>query len=67
MTKTLELTLTVREEDYDIDVYDPESGEFVSFRFDRNDDACEIDGVLGNEIRSWVYLMQDHLDDESVV
>lgn len=65
MTRRLEITLEVRKNDYDVDVYEPETGDFVSFTFEHDDEIVEIDNVLGSEIRSWVYMMMDHLEDEA--
>lgn len=65
MTRRLEITLTVRENDFDVDVFEPETGNFVSYTFEHDDEVVEIDYVLGAEIRSWVYMMMNLLEDEA--
>ena len=67
MTRLLEITLVVRPDNFDVDIYEPESGDFVSATFTDDDKYSDIDRFLGNEIRSWISLMKDAMDDESVV
>ena len=64
MTRMLEITLVVREDDFDVDIYEPQSGDFVSATFTDDDKYSDIDRFIGNEIRSWINLMKDEMDDE---
>lgn len=65
MTRLLEITLEVRDKDFDVDIYEPETGDFVSATFTDEDRYSDMDKFIGNEIRSWVSLMQDELREES--
>lgn len=67
MTKLLEITLVVRNDNFDVDIHEPESGDFVSATFTDDDKYSDMDRFIGNEIRSWINLMKDEMDDESVV
>lgn len=67
MTRHLEITLEVRETDFDVDIYEPETGDFVSATFTNDDKYSDMDRFVGNEIRSWISMMRDEMDDESVV
>ena len=64
MTRLLEITLVVRRDNFDVDIYEPESGDFVSATFTDDDKYSDMDRFLGNEIRSWISLMKDEMDDE---
>ena len=64
MTRMLEITLVVRDNDFDVDIYEPESGDFVSATFTDDDKYSDMDIFVGNEIRSWVSMMRDQMDDE---
>lgn len=64
MTRLLEITLVVRHDNFDVDIYEPESGDFVSATFTDDDKYSDMDSFLGNEIRSWISLMKDEMGDE---
>ena len=67
MTRLLEIALEVRKNEFDVDIYEPETGDFVSATFTNDDKYSDMDRFVGNEIRSWISLMKDEMDDESVV
>lgn len=64
MTRLLEITLVVRHDNFDVDIYQPESGDFVSATFTDDDKYSDMDRFIGNEIRSWISMMKDEMDDE---
>lgn len=58
--KTLEITLvTISDNTFDAEVYEPESGEFRHIKCSDNEDLTE----LNEEIRSWVSIMRDEMEE----
>lgn len=65
MQKTLELTLIVRDGEFDVEVYEPESGDYCCITSPLSyDEHPEFDEKIGNEIYSWISLMADEMEDE---
>lgn len=61
----IKLTLDPEKGIYQIDVYEPESGESASFEADKENIMEVITGKLGDEIISWCSLMEDKALDET--
>lgn len=57
MQRTLELTIRINEDSFEVDVYEPESGEIVQMQHPYSpDEHPEFDKAIGDEIYSWVSL-----------
>lgn len=68
MQRLLEITIHLNENDFEIDVYEPESGECAQFQHPYSpDEHPEFDETIGNEIYSWISLWRDELEDEEDV
>ena len=64
MQKTLELTIRINEDDFELDVYEPESGEIAQMQHPLStDEHPEFDQAIGNEIYSWISLWADEVAD----
>lgn len=60
-TKLLEVTIRLTGKDtYDVEFYEPESGDFMRYSSDRPD----FDRMLAAEIKSWASILRDEMDDE---
>ena len=60
---TLSLDIRVNEDDFEIDIYEPESGECRQLQFPLSlDEHPEFDSAIGNEIYSWISLWLEELD-----
>lgn len=65
MQRILELTVRVNEDDFEIDFYEPESGECTQMHFPFSpDEHPEFDKKLGNEIYSWLSIWFDQKNTE---
>lgn len=65
MQRTLELTVRLNEEDFEIDVYEPESGGCKQMQFPFSpDEHPEFNEQIGTEIYSWLSLWYDQKDAE---
>ena len=63
--RTLELTIRHDIDRFEVDIYDPESGECSQLDFPVSfDEHPEFNQAIGNEIYSWLALWMD-ADDES--
>ena len=63
--RTLELTLTLDEENVSCDVYEPESGECTTLKGPLSfDEHPEFNEAIGNEIYSWFSLWSDALKEQ---
>lgn len=59
--KTLEITLTTTSDNtFDVEVYEPESGEYRLIKCSDNGNLAE----LNEEILSWVSIMRDEAEEE---
>lgn len=68
MQRLLEITIRLNEDDFEIDVYEPESGEVAQYQHQYSpDEHPEFDETIGNEIYSWISLWRDELEDEEDV
>ena len=68
MQRLLEITIRLNVDDFEIDVYEPESGEVVQYQHPYSpDEHPEFDETIGNEIYSWISLWRDELEDEEDV
>lgn len=66
MRRELELTIRLNEDDFAVDVYEPESGETSWMRFPFSpDEHPEFDRWIGEEIYSWISLWADEKEDEN--
>ena len=64
MERILEITIRVNEDDFEVDVYEPESGEVAQFQHPYSpDEHPEFDKTIGDEIYSWISLWKDECDD----
>lgn len=55
--KILELTIRLNEDTFEVDVYEPESGEIAQFQHPYSpDEHPEFDKTIGDEIYSWISL-----------
>ena len=62
--RELEITVRVNGSDFEVDVYEPESGEVSQFQFPFSPDGHpEFDPDIGNEIYSWVSLWMESEED----
>lgn len=65
MQRSLELTIRLNENDFEVDVYEPESGEIAQMQFPYSpDEHPEFDEQIGREIYSWISLWADQEGDE---
>lgn len=66
MARTLELTINLHEDSFDVEVYEPESGEFFPLRDNpfSPDEHPEFDKAIGQEIYSWLTLWKDEEDEQ---
>lgn len=65
LERTLELTITLDEENVTLDVYEPESGECTSLNAPLSfDEHPEFNEAIGNEIYSWLSLWSDELKEQ---
>lgn len=63
--RTLELTITLDEENVSCDVYEPESGECTTLKEPLSfDEHPEFNEAIGNEIYSWLSLWSDALKEQ---
>lgn len=66
MQRLLELTIRLNEDDFEVDVYEPESGEATQMQFPFSpDEHPEFDKAIGEEIYSWISLWTDQKEDEN--
>ena len=65
MQRTLELTIRLNENDFEVDVYEPESGEVAQMQFPYSpDEHPEFDKTIGEEIYSWISLWAGQKEEE---
>ena len=55
---TIEVTIVIAEGDLRFEFYEPESGDFMSYAGER----ATVEN-LGNELMSWVSLMEEELEE----
>lgn len=67
MNRTLELTIKLYGDSFDVEVYEPETGEFTPLRDNpySPDEHPEFDRDIGREIYSWVSLWKDEEDEQN--
>ena len=64
MERLLELTIRINEDDFEIEVYEPESGGFYRIQHPYSpDEHPEFDQAIGDEIYSWISMWKDECDD----
>jgi hypothetical protein len=57
MSRVLELTIRLNGDDFEVDVYEPESGEVAQIQYPYSpDEHPEFDKAIGDEIYSWISL-----------
>lgn len=65
LQRQLDITVRVNGEDFEVDVYEPESGEVSQFQFPFSpNEHPEFDAAIGNEIYSWVSLWMEAEEDD---
>ncbi len=66
MQKNLDLTIRISDNGYfEVDVYEPESGEVRQFQFPYSpDEHPEFDKTIGTEIYSWIELLKDEMESK---
>ena len=69
MKRVLEITLVPTSEDtFDVEIYEPESGDFNRIEcHDKGDTLDAENKKIIEELRSWVSLMREDLEDECEV
>lgn len=57
MSRVLELTIRLNGDDFEVDVYELESGEVAQIQYPYSpDEHPEFDKAIGDEIYSWISL-----------
>ena len=65
MQRNLELTIRLNENDFEVDVYEPESGELTRMQFPYSPyEHPEFNKAIGEEIYSWISMWLDQKEDE---
>ncbi len=65
MQKQLELTIRINEEDFEVDVHEPESGDIKQFQFPYSQvEHPEFVQAIGAEIYSWIRLWEDEMESD---
>lgn len=65
MQRNLELTIRMNENDFEVDVYEPESGEIAQMQFPYSlDEHPKFNEAIGEEIYSWISLWADQKEEE---
>lgn len=66
MQRTLELTIRINEDSFEVDAYEPESGEIVQMQHPYSpDEHPEFDKAIGDEIYSWVSLWAEEREESN--
>ena len=67
MNRTLELTIRLNEDTFEVDVHEPKSGEIAQLEHPFSpDEHPEFDKAIGNEIYSWISLCAEEGDESDV-
>ena len=62
--RTLELTIRLNKDSFEVDVYEPESGEVIQMQHSLSfDEHPEFNAAIGNEIYSWLSLWSQKEDN----
>ena len=61
--RNLNLTIRMEDDHFEVDVYEPESGEVSQFEFPYSFEHPEFDSAIGAEIYSWLSLWKDAQED----
>jgi len=63
--RSLDITIRYNNENIEVDVYEPESGEVTQLQAPFSpDEHPEFDKAIGNEIYSWISLWLDNDSEE---
>ncbi len=66
MQRTLELTIRINEDSFEVDVHEPESGEILQMQHPYSpDEHPEFDKAIGDEIYSWVSLWAEEREESN--
>ena len=66
MSRTLELTIRLNEDTFDVDVYEPDSGKITQFQHPYSpDEHPEFDKDIGDKIYSWISLWAEEREENS--
>ena len=64
MSRTLELTIRLNEGAFEVDVYEPDSGENTTLRHPYSpDEHPEFDKAIGDELYSWLNLWAEEKEE----
>ena len=66
INRTLELTIRLNEDTFEVDVYEPESREVAQFQHPYSpDEHPEFDKDIGDKIYSWISLWAEEREEHS--
>ena len=66
MTKFLDLTIRVLDDEFEVDVYEPESGELTTMRHPLSfDEHPEFDKAIGEAIYEWLHIWKGEQNEVS--
>lgn len=61
--RVLELTIRLNEKDFEVDVYEPETGEVKQMQFPYSlGGNPEFDKAIGEEIHSWISMWAEEME-----
>ena len=61
--RLLELTVRLNKSDFELDVYEPETGEVKQMQFPYSaDEHPEFDKAVGEEIYSWISMWAEEME-----
>lgn len=65
MQRTLDLTIRLNEDTFEVDVYEPESGEITQMQFPYSPNGhLEFNEQIGAEIYSWISLWSEQMEED---
>ena len=63
--RTLELTIRMNEGSFEVDVYEPDSGEVLQMQHPLSfDEHPDFDAAIGNEIYSWLSIWAEEMEEQ---
>lgn len=66
MNRILELTIRLKEGFFEVDVYEPDSGEITQLEHSFSpDEHPEFDKAIGDEIYSWISLWAEEREEDN--
>ena len=65
MQRMLELTIRLNEDTFEVDVYEPETGDIAQMEFPYSpDEHPELNEQIGAEIYSWISLWAEEMEED---